>query len=70
MQEIRAALRGKATLLMGKNTMMRKAMRGHMDKVAGIEKYVATLISVQFELTTVQFLLIAVQFYFINVHFK
>jgi len=29
MQQIRTALRGKAVLLMGKNTMIRKAIRGH-----------------------------------------
>lgn len=38
MHEIRAAIRSKATLLMGKNTMMRKAMRGHTDNIPGIEK--------------------------------
>jgi len=32
MQEIRIALRGKAVVLMGKNTMMRKAIRGHLEK--------------------------------------
>lgn len=31
-QEIRIALRGKAIVLMGKNTMMRKAIRGHLEK--------------------------------------
>jgi len=34
--EIRSALRGKATILMGKNTMMRKAMKGHVDNVPGL----------------------------------
>ena len=33
MQEIRIALRGKAVVLMGKNTMMRKAIRGHLEQV-------------------------------------
>jgi len=37
MQEIRKALRGKATLLMGKNTMMRKAIRDHLDKTPELE---------------------------------
>jgi large subunit ribosomal protein LP0 len=32
MQTIRRALRGKATLLMGKNTLIRKAIRQHVDK--------------------------------------
>ncbi|QQP36895.1 60S acidic ribosomal protein P0 [Caligus rogercresseyi] len=32
MQQIRASLRGKGIVLMGKNTMMRKAIRGHLDK--------------------------------------
>ena len=30
MQQIRISLRGHAVVLMGKNTMMRKAIRGHM----------------------------------------
>jgi len=38
MQQIRVALRGKAELLMGKNTMMRKAMRGQMQKHPALEK--------------------------------
>jgi len=37
MQEIRIALRGKAVVLMGKNTMMRKAIRGHMEKNPDLE---------------------------------
>ena len=44
MQEIRAALRGKATLLMGKNTMMRKAMRGHVDNIPGLEKLLPLIV--------------------------
>jgi len=44
MQEIRAALRGKATLLMGKNTMMRKAMRGHMDNIPGLERLLPLIV--------------------------
>jgi len=38
MHEIRAALRGRATLLMGKNTMMRKAMKGHIENIPGLER--------------------------------
>lgn len=38
MQQIRQALRGKAVVLMGKNTMMRKAIRGHIDKNPLLEK--------------------------------
>jgi len=38
MQSIRIALRGHGTLLMGKNTMMRKAIRGHMDNNPTLEK--------------------------------
>jgi len=38
MQEIRAALRGNAIVLMGKNTMMRKAIRGHLDQNPGLER--------------------------------
>lgn len=38
MQQIRQALRGKAVVLMGKNTMMRKAIRGHLDSNPALEK--------------------------------
>jgi large subunit ribosomal protein LP0 len=38
MQQIRSYLRGKAVVLMGKNTMMRKAIRGHLDKNPDLEK--------------------------------
>jgi len=38
MQKIRQALRGKAVVLMGKNTMMRKAIRGHLESNPGLEK--------------------------------
>ncbi|XP_052250474.1 60S acidic ribosomal protein P0-like [Dreissena polymorpha] len=38
MQQIRTALRGHAIVLMGKNTMMRKAIRGHLDKNPALEK--------------------------------
>lgn len=37
MQQIRASLRGKAEILMGKNTMMRKAIRGHLESVPQLE---------------------------------
>jgi len=38
MQKIRIALRGHAEVLMGKNTMMRKAIRGHLDTNPSLEK--------------------------------
>lgn len=38
MQKIRMALRGRAVVLMGKNTMMRKAIRGHLDSNPELEK--------------------------------
>jgi len=38
MQEIRIALRGTAVVLMGKNTMMRKAIRGHIEKNPDLER--------------------------------
>jgi len=38
MQEIRQAMRGHAVILMGKNTMIRKAIRGHMQKNPNLEK--------------------------------
>lgn len=38
MQQIRIALRGHAVVLMGKNTMMRKAIRGHIDQMPVLEK--------------------------------
>jgi len=37
MQQIRTALRGKAILLMGKNTMMRKAIKEHSEKNKQLE---------------------------------
>lgn len=37
MQKIRISLRGKAIILMGKNTMMRKAIRGHAQQNPAIE---------------------------------
>ncbi|CAD5213251.1 unnamed protein product [Bursaphelenchus xylophilus] len=38
MQEIRAALRGHAEIVMGKNTMIRKAIRGHLSENPKLEK--------------------------------
>lgn len=38
MQEIRQAMRGHAVILMGKNTMIRKAIRGHLAKNPALEK--------------------------------
>ncbi len=38
MQQIRMSLRGRAVVLMGKNTMMRKAIRGHLDQNPALER--------------------------------
>jgi len=38
MQQIRSSLRAHATLLMGKNTMIRKAIRGHIENNPALEK--------------------------------
>jgi len=38
MQSIRKSLRGKAVLLMGKNTMVRKAIKGHLENNPNLEK--------------------------------
>jgi len=38
MQSIRSSLRGTGIVLMGKNTMMRKAIRGHLENNALLEK--------------------------------
>lgn len=38
MQSIRISLRGTAVVLMGKNTMMRKAIRGHLEENSNLEK--------------------------------
>jgi large subunit ribosomal protein LP0 len=40
MHQIRAAIRGKATLLMGKNTMIKKAMRDILEEVPQIESLI------------------------------
>lgn len=42
MQQIRISLRGSAVVLMGKNTMMRKAIRGHVENNAALEKFYLT----------------------------
>jgi len=38
MQQIRISLRGEAVVLMGKNTMMRKAIRGHLENNPNLER--------------------------------
>ena len=38
MQQICMSLRGKAVVLMGKNTMMHKAIRGHLENNPALEK--------------------------------
>jgi len=38
MQQIRSSLRGSGVVLMGKNTMMRKAIRGHLESNPNLEK--------------------------------
>jgi len=38
MQEIRSGMRGHAEILMGQNTMIRKAIRGHLQKNPNLEK--------------------------------
>jgi len=38
MQQIRQSLRGKAEILMGKNTMIRKAIRGHLENNPSLER--------------------------------
>lgn len=38
MQQIRQSLRGKAEVLMGKNTMIRKAIRGHLENNPDLER--------------------------------
>ncbi|XP_006815335.1 large ribosomal subunit protein uL10-like [Saccoglossus kowalevskii] len=40
MQTIRMSLRGDAVVLMGKNTMMRKAIRGHLENNPDLEKLI------------------------------
>lgn len=38
MQQIRITLRGSGVVLMGKNTMMRKAIRGHIERNPALER--------------------------------
>ena len=38
MQQIRTSLRGRGAIIMGKNTTMRKAIRGHLDQNPNLEK--------------------------------
>jgi len=45
MQEIRAAMRGRAEILMGKNTMIRKAIRGHLAKNPALEKLLPHIVN-------------------------
>ncbi|CAK9296360.1 unnamed protein product [Gordionus sp. m RMFG-2023] len=40
MQKIRSSLRGSAVLVMGKNTMMKKAMRNHLENNPDLEKLI------------------------------
>jgi len=44
MQQIRIALRGKGEVLMGKNTMMRKAIRGQLSKYPQLERLLPYII--------------------------
>jgi len=44
MQQIRIGLRGKAEVLMGKNTMMRKAIRGQLAKYPQLEKLLPCIV--------------------------
>jgi len=44
MQQTRIALRGKAEVLMGKNTMMRKAIRGQLGKIPALEKIMPQIV--------------------------
>jgi len=65
MQEIRIALRGQAVVLMGKNTMMRKAIRGHMESNPELERLLPHIkqnvgfVFTKLELTMVRDLLLA-----------
>jgi len=44
MQEIRQAMRGHGEILMGKNTMIRKAIRGHLQKNPALEKLLPLIV--------------------------
>jgi len=43
MQQIRVSLRGTGVLLMGKNTMMRKAIKGHLENNPALEKLLPSI---------------------------
>jgi len=45
MQEIRHAMRGHAEILMGKNTMIRKAIRGHLGELPQLERLLPYIVS-------------------------
>jgi len=45
MQEIRIALRGHAVVLMGKNTMIRKAIRGHLENIPALERLLPHIVT-------------------------
>jgi len=44
MQEIRQAMRGHGEILMGKNTMIRKAIRGHIQSIPALEKLLPSVV--------------------------
>jgi len=44
MHEIRAAIRGKAVLIMGKNTLMRKAIREHVSNIPALENLLPKIV--------------------------
>jgi len=65
MQQIRISLRGQAVVLMGKNTMMRKAIRGHLESNPNLERLLPHIknncgfVFTKEELVTVRDLLLA-----------
>uniref|UniRef100_H2YYU2 60S acidic ribosomal protein P0 n=1 Tax=Ciona savignyi TaxID=51511 RepID=H2YYU2_CIOSA len=65
MQQIRASLRDRAIILMGKNTMMRKAIKGHINNNPDLEKLLphikgnVGLVFTKDELTDIRDLLLA-----------
>lgn len=57
MQQIRKSLRGKAVLLMGKNTMMRKAIKGHLSKNPALDSLLPHVIgNIGFVFTSMELL--------------
>lgn len=53
MQEIRHAMRGHGEILMGKNTMIRKAIRGHLSDQPQLEKLLPYIVgNIGFVFTT------------------